>query len=170
MEFKEYENGIAKYFSELNITSMPLTTWDFYSEFFDKTKKSVSDACLLDKIASINEWGQKWDIKQKLQNETVIVVTCPKLKIVFASQNIMKMNGYIPEEVIGNSPKMFQGKATDATVSREIGDAVMAQKPFEKVVVNYRKDGSLYKCHIKGFPIFNAKGELTNFIAFEKAA
>lgn len=170
MEFKEYENGVAKYFSELNITSMPLTTWDFYSEFFDTTKKSVSDACLLNKIATTNQWKQKWNINQKLQNETVIVVTCPKLKIVFASQNILKMNGYKPEEVIGNSPKMFQGRLTDSVVSSEIGAAVMAQQPFEKVVVNYRKDGSLYKCLIKGFPIFNAKGELTNFIAFEKAA
>lgn len=170
MEFKEYENGIAKYFSKLDITSMPLTIWDFYAEFFDMTKKSVSDANLLGKLATVNEWNEKWNINQKLQNETVIVVTCPKLKIVFASQNILKMNGYTPEELIGNSPKMFQGKATDSIVSREIGNAVVAQQPFEKVVINYRKDGSLYKCHIKGFPVFNTKGELTNFIAFEKAA
>ena len=65
---------------------------------------------------------------------------------------------------------MFQGQATDDAISREIGIAVQNQLPFEKTILNYCKDGSLYKCHIKGFPVFNKQGELTNFIAFEKIA
>lgn len=170
MEFKEYENAVAAYVSGLNIKKMPLTSWNFYAEYFERTVKILSDANLLKNIAKANSWTQEWDLHNELHNETIIVVTCSKLKIVFASQNIQKMNGYKPEEVIGNSPKMFQGDATDPIISKQIGEAIVNQKPFDKVVVNYKKDGSLYKCHIKGFPIFNKNGKLMNFIAFEKAA
>ena len=170
MEFREYENAVAAYVSRLNIKSMPLTSWNFYAEYFDRTVKTLSDANVLKGIARLNSWSQEWDLYNELQSETVIVVTCAKLKIVFASQNIQKMNGYKPEEVIGNSPKMFQGQATDSLISQQISEAVNNQKPFDKVVINYKKDGSQYKCHIKGFPIFNKNGKLTNFIAFEKAA
>ena len=80
------------------------------------------------------------------------------------------MNGYEAQEVIGNSPKMFQGAKTDLQVSNEIRQAILKKVPFEKNVINYCKDGSVYNCHIKGFPIFNNKGEVINFIAFEKIA
>ena len=170
MEFREYENAVAAYVSGLNIKSMPLTSWNFYAEYFDRTVKILSDTQLLRSMARLNSWRQEWDLYNELQSETVIVVTCAKLKIVFASQNIQKMNGYKPEEVLGNSPKMFQGQATDSFISKQIGEAIVSQKPFDKVVINYKKDGSQYKCHIKGFPIFNKNGKLMNFIAFEKAA
>ena len=170
MEFREYENAVAAYVSGLNLKKMPLTSWNFYAEYFERTVKILSDTNLLRGISRLNSWSQEWDLHNELRNETVIVVTCSKLKIVFASQNIQKMNGYKPDEVIGNSPKMFQGEATDSFISKQIGEAIVSQKPFDKVVINYKKDGSQYKCHIKGFPIFNKNGKLINFIAFERAA
>lgn len=170
MKLSNYENAVAKYYDTLSISSFPLTCWDFYSKSFDTLRLTLSDAILLTKIVEENKWNSTWDYKDELQNDTVIVVTDAKLQIVFASNNIVKMNGYTPSEVVGNSPKMFQGEATDAKTSKEISDAVKALKPFEKVIINYCKDGSLYKCHIKGFPIFDNKGILTNFIAFEKIA
>ena len=166
MEFKEYENAIYKHFSKLAIQTMPLTSWDFFAPYYDKTKNSVGDSSLLNSIIV----NSNWNFQEKLQDDTVIVVTDAVLNIVFASKNIIKMNGYVPNEVIGKSPKMFQGELTDDAVSREISIAVKDRKPFDKVIINYCKDGSLYKCHIKGYPVFNDKGVLTNFIAFEKIA
>ena len=80
------------------------------------------------------------------------------------------MNGYREEEILGNSPKMFHGEATCQTVSKEIRNAIELQVPFEKTVLNYKKNGETYLCLIKGFPIFDSKGKLSHFIAFEKAA
>lgn len=166
MEFREYENAISKHFNNLAIQALPLTSWDFFGSYYDKTKNSIGDSSVLNSIIKSKEW----DFQQKLQDDTVIVVTDAVLNIVFASKNIVKMNGYLPNEVVGKSPKMFQGELTDRQVSKEISIAVKEQKPFDKVIMNYCKDGSLYKCHIKGYPVFNEKGILTNFIAFEKIA
>jgi predicted transglutaminase-like protease len=83
---------------------------------------------------------------------------------------MLDLNGYYPNEVIGNSPKMFQGELTNKKVSQEISEAVKTKQPFDKIIINYCKDGSLYKCQIKGYPVFDVNGELINFIAFEKIA
>jgi hypothetical protein len=80
------------------------------------------------------------------------------------------MNGYLPNEVIGKSPKMFQGKKTCPKTSQEIREAINAAVPFEKDVINYSKNGNIYNCQIKGLPIFNTLGQLTHFMAFEKVA
>ena len=170
MELKEYETAIDKYFKSLSITKSPLKCWSFYGNYFEKLKTSLSDSTLLDAIVTTNNWNTNWSFQEELNDETVIVVTDATLNIVFASKNMIKMNGYVPTEVIGNSPKMFQGELTDDSISREISIAVKTQQPFDKIIMNYCKDGSLYKCHIKGYPVFNKKGLLTNFIAFEKIA
>lgn len=170
MKLSNYENAMAKYYNGLNLNSLPLTCWDFYATSFDRLKLTLADALLLNTIVKDNKWNTTWNYTEKLQNETVIVVTDSKLKIIFASKNIEKMNGYKPNEVIGNSPKMFQGELTDELISQEISQAIKLQQSFDKVVVNYCKDGSLYKCHIKGFPVFDTKGKLINFIAFEEIA
>ncbi|MFT5754807.1 MAG: PAS domain S-box-containing protein [Flavobacterium sp.] len=170
MDFSAYDKAAAKYYSGLDIKTMPLISWDFFSQSFSNKQLTILDNSVLSKLETKNNWETTWDFTNMLQNETVIVVTDSKLKIVFASENINKMNGYNPKEVIGQTPKMFQGKDTDAAISNEIRLAIENQKPFDKVVLNYRKDGSVYKCHIKGHPIFNHNGKLINFIAFEKIA
>jgi hypothetical protein len=45
--------------------------------------------------------------------------------------------------------------------------AIQLQVPFEKTIENYKKDGEIYKCKIDSVPIFNLKGELSHYIAFE---
>jgi PAS domain S-box-containing protein len=133
-------------------------------------KSFFQDLNKLNSIASQNKWIQNnWDIKNSLKEE-VIIVTDAKLKIVFASHNIVKMNGYVEAEVLGKSPKMFQGEATNQITSNEIRKAIVEQQPFEKIVMNYKKNGEVYACLIKGFPVFNTKGDLSHYIAFEKAA
>ena len=170
MEFKEYENAIGKYFSKLTVNKLPLSSWSFYFEEFNRVKNVLGDSSTIEQILTLNDGKYDWNFKEELQNDTVIVITDPVLNILFASKNIIKMNGYHSDEVVGNSPKMFQGKLTDNSISKEISTAVKTQKPFDKIIINYCKNGSTYRCHIKGYPVFNKSGVLINFIAFEKIA
>ena len=169
-DFRQYEEAIALYHNNLSINTAPVYSWDFHNDFLCTIKNFFLDMNKLDVIASKNKWVQNdWDFKNSLQEE-VIIVTDSNLKIVFASHNIVKMNGYNEEEILGKSPKMFQGEATNHGTSSEIRKAILEQKPFEKTVMNYKKNGDVYACLIKGYPVFNTKGELSHYIAFEKAA
>lgn len=168
--FRQYEDAIALYHNSLNIKTVPVYSWDFHNDFVCAIKKFFADLDKLNAIALQNKWAQNnWDLKNSLKEE-VIVVTDVKLKIVFASHNMETMNGYTAEEVLGKSPKIFQGEATNQITSNEIRKAILHQQPFEKTVMNYKKNGEVYVCLIKGFPVFNSKGELRHYIAFEKAA
>lgn len=163
-------NPKEKYLRSLKRNSSPLICWGFSDVFYAEIKNIVLDTHKISNLALDKKWKNiDWDFKNKLE-EKVILITDTKLNIVFASHNMHKMNGYVEEEVLGQSPKMFQGKETVMETSNEIREAITLQQPFVKQVLNYKKNGDLYYCNIEGFPIFNKKGELVNFIAFEQVA
>lgn len=168
-EIKNYDLAAYRFYSALDIKSLPLNSWDLYATFFDKICQNNKDIFLLKNLSLNNKWcyAEKFE-EELLQNEHVILVTDPQLRIVHATGNILNMNGYKPEEILGKKPKMFQGADTCKETSRSIGIAVKNRQSFEAVIVNYRKDGSTYKCWIKGEPVLNKSGEVVNFIAYEK--
>jgi PAS domain S-box-containing protein len=166
----EYDHALARFNRGLKIISNPLFSWDFYYNNLIKIRLDESDFKNLNLIALQAKWGsQEWGIRESLQDQ-VVVVTDAKLTIVFASNNIVEMNGYKATDVIGKNPKMFQGVNTCDVTSNEIRLAIEKQVPFEKKVLNYKKNGDPYYCLIKGYPVFNTKGDLAHFIAFERAA
>jgi PAS domain S-box-containing protein len=170
LNFSRYDEAYAKCNQEKGLKKIPVSSWDFHNEFTNKLKISFLDSNDLYLMSSQNKWSNcSWDYNKHLQDE-VIIVTNTSLNIVFASQNIIQMNGYSKAEVLGKSPKMFHGLDTDQKVSGEIREAIQLQVPFEKTILNYKKNGKSYLCHIKGFPVFNTKGTLSHFIAFEKVA
>lgn len=115
---------------------------------------------------------QSWQHELNFQHQLIwlnktVVVTDAGLNIVYASSNIYAMNGYMPEEVIGKNPSMFQGKETSQETKSLIRHSIEQQVPFETSILNYRKNGQTYQCQIEEYPLFNHKKALVNFIAFE---
>lgn len=150
--------------------SAPLHCWDIFMDSYHRKMALAGDRQRLEQLSTRNTWNLKWDMGDKLLNQgKVILVTDPSLHIIFASSNITAMNGYQVEEVIGNYPRMFQGEATTDTARQHIRKAVQAREHFEVSLINYKKSGELYHCRIEGYPLFNRKKEVVNFIAFETA-
>ena len=165
----DYENAKAKYFSTLSVKTTSLVSMSFHKEFLGNIMKSFDDYNRLNFILSRNV-SEMDDISLRdFLLEDVVILTDNNLKIVFASNNLSRMNGYLEKEVLGKSPKIFQGSKTNEVTSREIRDKINQELPFEKKVINYKKNGKTYDCLIKGYPIKNKTGQLTHFIAFEKA-
>ena len=169
-DLNQYDEGAAHYFNTLRLNKLPLLSWDFYGNYLQDLNYNAVDLKKLEDIAAANKWLMDFKLDRQLDNESVIVVTDPQLTIVFASHNIVRMTGYQTDEILGKNPKFFQGKATSETTRAEIREAIKHKKPFDKTLVNYKKNGESYDCHIQAFPIFTRKGQLSHFIAFEKAA
>lgn len=165
-----YDAAAHKFYSTLKIKSLPISSWDLYAPFFDSTCKNYIDVDLLTHLAVSKEWdfNDKRFNQELFEKRNVIVVTDPQLTIIYATQNIIAMNGYSPKEIVGKNPKMFQGANTCRETSNVIRMAVKNKEAFEATIINYKKDGTAYKCWIKGEPIFNTSGEVINFIAYEK--
>jgi len=168
-EFSGYDQMMEGYYVNMSNYSLPLLSWEFYGEVHEAM------GIYRDDINTINKLSKNWvfdkDYQQELVNKkSVIIITDPSLTIIYASNNIEKLNGYLPEEVVGNSPKMFQGVDTCSETSASVRTSINNGIPFEVSLLNYKKDSSTYICEIKGYPILDKKGRLVNYIAFEKAA
>ncbi|MFB9109240.1 PAS domain-containing protein [Flavobacterium gyeonganense] len=167
-------NGHIKIFDEseagLNCNSVPILCWDFHYESINELKTFSSDLKRIKNISHKFKWDiSHIDINQRLKDEAVLI-TDSEQKIIFASEGINKMTGYTEKEILGKYPKMFQGPMTSLSVLKEIKIAIEKQIPFKKTILNYKKNGETYNCTIHGFPVFNLKGNLSHFIAFEKEA
>jgi len=167
--FSDYDNAVADYYKKSGINPVPLISMEFQQQFVNALNSIHADARRLEKLAKNFHWSFNLDFESKLRQQTILV-TDASLSIVFASENMIRMNGYKESEVLGKSPKMFQGKNTNAETSKAIRVAVQNQQPFESTILNYRKNGTAYNCHIQGFPVFDRDGKLCHFIAFETAA
>ncbi|TDO83980.1 PAS domain S-box-containing protein [Flavobacterium chryseum] len=152
----------------VNRNSVPILSWDFHYEYINELKANFADLKKVNDISNHFSWNDEdLEIREHLKDD-VVVITDLNLRIVFASNGIKKMTGYNESEVLGKTPKMFQGPTTCETVLNEIREAIKLQVPFEKTIQNYKKNGKTYKCKIKGVPVFNLKGQLSHFIAFER--
>lgn len=150
----------------------PLLCWDIFMEGQIRRDQFAKDSKSIKKIMDNNDWQHPvvhLDNSLIWENK-VIIITDTNLNIVHATENIFGMSGYKSFEVIGKSPTMFQGEETETSQKEIIRSAIDNQKTFEATITNYKKDGSTYKCHIKGYPVFNKQGTLVNFVAIEMAA
>jgi len=138
-----YEKALVKYHSTLRIVPMPLMCWDIFASYNQE-------------LNNYNAIQSKWQIQENFnaivyQQKRDIIVTNANQEIVFATQGIYGMNGYHPSELIGKSPKIFQGELTSAESKNKIRTAINNQLPFKDIILNYKKDGVTYLCDIEAY-------------------
>ncbi len=158
--FDKYDQAWAKYYKKLQLLPLPILSWDVFSH----PNVEISTFNSLQK-----NWVTKEDYHHQVANKPVLI-TDSKLIILFATKEISKLTGYHQTEIIGNSPKMFQGELTDDITRYKIREAIKNKHPFKEIVINYKKDGTFYKCEIEAYPKFDANNNLVNYIAFERIA
>ena len=127
---------------------------------------------------SMKKYNAKYGIDEKLLasvvhfSEDSIIVTDTQLDepgphIVYVNPGFTKMTGYLPEDVIGKTPRILQGPKTDMTTIERLRKTLNDDDVFFGQAINYRKDGTEFwnEWHIE--PIRNEEGELTHYIAIQ---
>jgi PAS domain S-box-containing protein len=89
-------------------------------------------------------------------------------KTVYVNEAFIKMTGYQREEIIGQTPRMFQGQATEREKLDRIRTAMEEKQGCDVEVVNYTKSGSPYWVEMSIAPVMDALGRVTHFIAIER--
>jgi PAS domain-containing protein len=164
-----HKNTLEK--NSKHVVAGPLMCWDFFMEGHFRRMQQAESYVQLRQFAQAHQWRIDWNMKKLiLAEQRVVLVTDPAQIIQFASANMIGMNGYVPEEVIGKQPKIFQGADTDPEIRNQLREAIIRRIPFKGNILNYRKDGTPYNCLVEEYPVWNRSGVLVNFIAFEKIA
>lgn len=100
--------------------------------------------------------------------ELAVILTDEKKSIIWVNDAFLTITGYSLFEVLGKKPgSILQGQNTSKETIELISKSLKKQLPIETQIINYRKSGEPYSCHLAIHPVFNDKKVLTNFIAFE---
>ena len=83
----------------------------------------------------------------------LITDATPMGKITYANKAFKKLTGYQPADVIGKTPRILQGKATDKKVIDHLAVALKSGKKFEGRAINYKKDGTPFIMFWRVLPI-----------------
>jgi PAS domain S-box-containing protein len=88
---------------------------------------------------------------------TCIVIsdmTLPDSPIIYANQCFLNETGYTREEIIGSNCRFLQGPATDRESVRRIREALDSAQELHVELINYRKDGSVFRNLLSLKPVF----------------
>jgi PAS domain S-box-containing protein len=105
-------------------------------------------------------------------NEAVIVTESalerPGPRMLYVNRAFSAMTGYAPEEVLGKTPRMFQGPRTSRAVLNRMRRRLSRGGVFQGETINYRKDGSPFILAWHVAPIRDALGTITHWVSTQR--
>jgi PAS domain S-box-containing protein len=88
--------------------------------------------------------------------------------VVYVNAAFQRLTGYSPEEIVGRTPRILQGKETDRRELDRLRAALEAGENFLGETTNYRKDGSPFILEWSVSPIHDESGAITHFVAVQR--
>jgi len=106
-------------------------------------------------------------------NDIVIIteaepIDLPGPRIVFVNDAFERRTGYRREEVIGKSPRILQGPATQRGELDRIRAAMAQWRPVRAELINYTREGKEYWIEVDIVPIMDPSGSHTHFVSVER--
>jgi PAS domain S-box-containing protein len=92
----------------------------------------------------------------------------PGPTILFVNPAFTRMTGYTEEEIIGKTPRIFQGPRTDKAVLRRVRTDLERGETFNGEAINYRKDGGEFLLEWQIAPVRDTNGRTTYYVAVER--
>ncbi|MDT7856359.1 PAS domain S-box protein [Rubrivirga sp. S365] len=92
----------------------------------------------------------------------------PGPEILYVNRAHGRTFGYGRDEVIGQTPRMFQGPKTDRGVLDRIRRRIEAGEPAQVEAVNYRKDGSEFVLQWEIAPVRDEGGVVTHWVGTQR--
>ena len=89
-------------------------------------------------------------------------------RIVYANPAFCQMTGYSQKELLGSTPRILQGQATNPDVIERLRQSLREGSYFHGSTINYRKDGRPYTVEWNISPVRNAEGQITHFISVQQ--
>ena len=109
----------------------------------------------LEKILNDEQFSLSF-LKILLENsyDSIIITDCTEdTSIIYANKAFSRLTGYESSEVLGKTPKILQGSATDRQVIADLTDSLKNNSPFEGQAINYRKDGTSFIMNWRVLPL-----------------
>ncbi len=114
--------------------------------------------------AKIEESLSLFSIAMEQVDETV-VLTDREGVIQYVNNAFERITGYSKDEAVGRTPRILKSGKHDRSYYAKLWDTLLAGNSYHFVIINRRKDGTLYHEDKTVTPLRNAAGVVTHFIA-----
>jgi len=88
--------------------------------------------------------------------------------IQYVNDSFVELTGYDREEILGRNCRVLQGENTREEPVAELRAAFDAEEPTTVELRNYRADGELFWNRVTVAPLWNDRGEVTNWVGFQE--
>jgi diguanylate cyclase (GGDEF)-like protein/PAS domain S-box-containing protein len=92
----------------------------------------------------------------------------PGPRICYVNEAFCKLTGYPAAEIIGQSPRILQGRDTSAEAREQIRQALAERRSVQVELINYSRAGRPYWIDLSIAPVPNPQGEVQYFIAIQR--
>lgn len=92
----------------------------------------------------------------------------PGPRILYANAAHSRVFGYEVGEIVGRSPRIFQGPKSDRAVLDRVRKRLEAGEPVQAETVNYRKDGTEFVLQWEIAPVRDENGALVNWVGTQR--
>lgn len=136
----------------------------------DTTGKNILATGIIQNISEQKKYQdeiQRLSYVAEYTSNSVIVADKYK-KILWVNESLLKLTGYRQEEIIGNTPAMFQFEKTDQNTIRYINSKLAQKEIISRVeILNRGKNNNEYWLELNIVPILDTKKEISGYIAVE---
>ena len=93
-----------------------------------------------------------------------VLITDAQRRITYANTAFERISGYSEAEVLGLEPTFMYGAETDPETLEKLRAALLHGETFTCTLMNYRKDGTAFWNELSITPVYDAQGQLTQFV------
>ena len=97
-----------------------------------------------------------------------IVVTDPEGNIQFVNYAFETITGYSREEAVGQNPRILRSGRQSRPFYEKLWATISGGEVFHDLLINRRKDGTLYTEEMIISPVYNNSGQLMNYVAVKR--
>ena len=143
----------------------------------------LNDAVVNGIVLNLRDISERRQIDERLRllesvvvnaNDAIVITEAESLeaphhpKIIYVNEAFTKITGYTSAEVIGKTPRIFQGQRTDRDILAQIKQSLSKNQPIKTEIINYGKNDREYWVELNIIPIADRQGNYTHFVAVER--
>jgi PAS domain S-box-containing protein len=102
------------------------------------------------------------------QTADSVVITDRNGKIEYVNPSFVIQTGYTLEEVRGKTPRLLKSGRHDPIFYSKMWATILTGQPYSSIIVNRKKDGSIFYEEKTITPLKDSLGEITHFVATAK--
>lgn len=122
------------------------------------------------------EMGERAKAEQSLrklseavkQSPASVIIADASARIEFVNPTFTRMTGYLTHQILGENLRFHQSGYNPESVEQSISDSLQSGQSWCGELHNRKEDGDFYWSYTTISPLYDAEGEITNFLCIEE--